>query len=1224
MVLRCHRVVWLLLLSLTAHAYAVAATPADEPDFARDVRPLLSQYCFKCHGPDEKTREGGLRLDDRTAALQGGDSQTPAIAPGKAHASELIKRITSTDPDSVMPPPSTKRSLTAEQVETLRRWVEAGAAYAEHWAFQPVSAPDSRMIQPVGTGPIDALVAQAAAAQQLTLAGPADRGTWLRRIYLDLIGLPPTYDEVLAFEKDSRPDAKQRIIDRLLASPALGERWARRWLDLARYADTNGYEKDRPRSIWPYRDWVIRAINDDMPLDEFAIKQLAGDLLPGATQDDRIATGFHRNTMINEEGGIDPLEYRYYAMVDRVNTTSTAWLGLTMGCCQCHDHKYDPISQRDYFGLMALLNNAEEPEMEVVDPVVAQQQQQADAAIAQLMAERANHFPTSQQATQFLPATLSNVKSARQLKWTSRDDGTWQSSGKPTAKDTTTLEIATQPADATRANASRPDAAGAEASQQSLVAIRLKAIAVADGEGKPASLGWSSSQNFVITSARLEADGLPPATLSASATYEQPGYPASDSVDGSAQSGWAVGGHAGKPCEITWTLAQPLPWPMDRPLRLILEQNHGSEHLLRGFQLSLAFDDTPPEQLAQRRREYAAQAYAKWLQMVGAQTGAWQLLKPTNVAANMARLEPQNDGSYLAIGDISKRDEYQFQLNLEAGTTALMIEGLTDPSLPKRGPGRTYYEGPIGDFFLSEVTVKGTDDKSLTSGEAWVDFAQAGREATKAFDGDPLTGWSIDGEQGSEHRMVVALKEPLTAPAAVRLSLLFERYYAAPLGRVRIWSTRAQAVGPFAAQLSPEVQNLLAASDRAKEPAQSGPVWDAFLSQASELSAINGRIKEMQRARPKFATTLVMQPRPPGFVRTTHRYHRGEFLNPREEVQPSVPTFLTAFTKQPPQDRLQLAQWLMNPDHPLVARVLANRYWSALMGRGLVNTEEDFGFQGSFPVNQPLLDYLAADLVGQAHNRERPSSAHLWSFKRWLRQILISDTYARASDVTSSSLQTDPTNQNLARMSRRRMEAEQLRDAALASAGLLSRTIGGPSVYPPQPASVTTEGTYGKLAWPESHGADRYRRGLYTFSKRTAPFAMLTTFDAPSGESCVARREAGDTPLQALTVLNDTLFLEAAKELGYRTAAPANSPDAIVRQLFHTILLRDPTADELADMSQYLMDQAAALKQAPESLKGLGRGNAETELRESPDPMIAAATLLARVLLNTDEFINRN
>lgn len=1188
---------------------------AAEPDFARDVRPLLSQYCFKCHGPDEKTREGGLRLDDRSSALTGGDSQSPAIVPGRASASELIKRITSTDPDTVMPPPSAKRELGADQVETLKRWINADAPYAEHWAFQPPSNSRIEIDEPSGTGPIDSLVAKLARQQNLTLAAPAERRTWLRRVYLDVIGLPPSYEEVLQYAGDTRADAKERVVDRLLASPAFGERWGRRWLDLARYADTNGYEKDRPRSIWPYRDWVIRAINDDMPLDQFAIKQLAGDLLPGATTSDVIATGFHRNTMINEEGGIDPLEYRYYAMVDRVNTTSTAWLGLTVGCAQCHDHKYDPVSQLDYYGLMALMNNAEEPEMEVFDPAIAEQQRQADQEIEKLMAERIHHFPTTDQPTKFEPAELKSVRSARQLSWTRAADGSWQSSGKPAGKDTTTLEFSTVPS----------------GSNRSLIAVRLRAIEVPFEEDKQPSIGWSSTKNFVITQARLETGGQPAAISGATATHEQPGYPASASVDNNDKSGWAVGGHDGKPCEITWTLAQPVAWPGDRRVQLILEQNHGAEHLLRGFQVSLAFAEgtastvgIPAVSLAQQREQYATKAFDKWLETTSSETGSWRLLKPKSLSANMARLEPQADGSYLAIGDISKRDEYRFQLDLEAGTTALMIEGLTDPSLPKRGPGRTYYEGPIGDFFLSEVNIFGANDASIPIRQAWVDFALKGREAEKALDTDPLTGWSIDGEQGAPHRMVVALKEPLTTHSLTTLVLLFERYYASPLGRVRLWSTIATNPGAAAAQLTPELQNKLAMD---KQLVRTGPLWDAFLSQAGELSAINGRIKELQRNRPKFATTLVMQPRPTGFVRATHRYNRGEFLNPREEVQAAAPKFLTAVTKRPPQDRLQLAQWLMDPSHPLVARVLANRYWSTIMGRGLVTTEEDFGFQGSFPVNQPLLDYLAQNLVGQGDDSQGDDSqegAHRWSFKRWLRQLLLSDTYARTSSVSSEVHKADPTNMHLARSSRKRMEGEQLRDAALASAGLLSRSIGGPSVYPPQPAAVTTEGTYGKLPWPESHGADRYRRALYTFSKRTAPFAMLATFDAPSGESCVARREAGDTPLQALTVLNDTLFMEAAKELGYRTATPSNSPDAIVRQLMHKILLREPTPDELAELSKYLMDQVSLLTQTPDSLQALGIGNAETNVRDKPDAMIAAATLLARVLFNTDEFINRN
>ncbi|MCC6510926.1 MAG: DUF1549 domain-containing protein, partial [Pirellulaceae bacterium] len=969
---------WAVVLGLAFHA------SAQSPDFARDVRPILSQHCFKCHGPDEKSRQGGLRLDDRASALEGGDSQTPAIVPGKAAESELIRRITSADPDSVMPPPSTKRHLEPAQIEILRRWVDSQATYTQHWAFQTPVPPalPSPTEQPIAfnganqgvnhgapANPIDVLVAHSAAAAGLTLAPPADSATWLRRVWLDLVGLPPEYEEVQRFVRDSRPDARSRVIDRLLASPAMGERWGRRWLDLARYADTNGYEKDRPRSIWPYRDWVISAINSDMPLSDFAIKQLAGDLLPNASQSDLVATGFHRNTMINEEGGIDPLEYRYYAMVDRVNTTSTAWLGLTMGCAQCHDHKYDPITQQDYYALMALLNNAEEPDLEVIDPEIALKQQQVDSQVSALMAQRADEFPLPSEATQWIPAGVLSVSGLAEtsdspnssdsagLTWSKADNQRWQSSGKPPAKDITTIELSAQ-------SSFTPGG--------SLVAIRLRAVG--DAQSKK-SLGWSKTDNFVITRARLRSVQADDSTLklgklafsSASASFEQASYEAGGTLDDDDKSGWGVAGHAGMPCEITWYLSQPVPWPSKGSLALVLEQQLGGSHLLRGFELSLGLASPAPNGLAQLRREHLRQAYQKWLQTTRPSVAQWRLLKPDRVQANMARLEPQSDGSFLAIGDISKRDEYLFDLSdLPAETTAIMIEGLPDASLPRRGPGRTYYEGPIGDFFLSEVNLLGQSSTAIKIREAWVDFALAGREAAKSLDGDPLTGWSIDGQQGQAHRMVVALDKPLTDASAVTLRLLFERYYASPIGRVRLWATDSKQVGQATATLSPELQNTIHQSAvRSELAADSGPVWEHYLSQAPELGPVNARIEALRKSRPKFATTMIMRPRPSGFVRETHRYHRGEFLNPRETVQPAVPEFLRPVSRQLPKDRLQLANWLFEPNHPLVSRVIANRYWANVMGRGLVSTEEDFGFQGGFPSNQPLLDWLAKELVSE-------------------------------------------------------------------------------------------------------------------------------------------------------------------------------------------------------------------------------------------------------------------
>ena len=387
---------------------------ADAPDFSRDVRPILSQHCFKCHGPDDKTRKGGLRLDLRDSATKEAKSGAVALVPGQPDKSELVARIFSTDEDELMPPPSVKRTLTPEQKDTLRRWVAAGAEYQQHWAFvkpKQAKVPDVRAQLSVlsaqskqhvqseklstehwalSTNPIDAFILKRLLEANLAPSPEADPATLCRRIYLDLVGIPPTPQEQDDFLKSAirnRQSAIETLADRLLASPRYGERWARKWLDLARYADTNGYEKDRPRTIWPYRDWVINALNADKPFDQFTVEQIAGDMLPGSTLDQKIATGFHRNTMLNEEGGIDPNEFRFHAMTDRVATTGATWLGLTLGCAQCHTHKFDPLTHREYFQLMAFMNNADEPDIDLPQADTEEQQKKNTALAAKLLAE---------------------------------------------------------------------------------------------------------------------------------------------------------------------------------------------------------------------------------------------------------------------------------------------------------------------------------------------------------------------------------------------------------------------------------------------------------------------------------------------------------------------------------------------------------------------------------------------------------------------------------------------------------------------------------------------------------------------------------------------------------------------------------------------------------------------------------------------------------------------
>ncbi len=347
-------------------------------DFNRQIRPILASKCFACHGPDKESRQAKLRLDRRDSAIA-----AEALVPGNLKESELHYRIHSKDPDDVMPPPESNQSLTPEEIDLLDQWIEAGARYDQHWAFvapnqPPIPSPATHWQE----NPIDAFTLQSMKERGFEPSKPASPEMLLRRLYLDLTGLPPAPEEVKAFIEEANQEAYIRIVDRLLASPAYGEKWGREWLDIARYADTNGYEKDRPRSMWPYRDWVIRSLNADMPFDQFTIEQLAGDMLPGATQDQRIATGFHRNTQLNEEGGIDPLEFRFYAAVDRVATTGTAWMGLTTGCAQCHTHKYDPITHEEYYGLMALLDNVEEPDLILESPSQMTQRRQVNTTLA--------------------------------------------------------------------------------------------------------------------------------------------------------------------------------------------------------------------------------------------------------------------------------------------------------------------------------------------------------------------------------------------------------------------------------------------------------------------------------------------------------------------------------------------------------------------------------------------------------------------------------------------------------------------------------------------------------------------------------------------------------------------------------------------------------------------------------------------------------------------------
>lgn len=987
---------------------AAAETPVD---FNRDIRPILAGKCVACHGPDEEHREADLRLDQREAAIDYG-----AIVPEAADESLLIERIVTDDPDMIMPPPAANDPLKPAEKALLKRWINQGAKYAEHWAFVPPTPPEVPPLEDAAwcRTPIDKFVLAKLREEGLSPSPEADRYTLVRRLYLDLVGLPPTPEEADAFVHSEDPEAYAKLVDKLLASPRYGERWAREWLDLARYADTNGYEKDRERSIWPYRDWVIRAINDDMPFDQFSIEQLAGDMLPEATPEQHIATGFHRNTMINEEGGIDPLEFRFYAMVDRVATTGTVWLGMTTGCAQCHTHKYDPITHTDYYSLMALLNNADEPEM----VVRSEAEVERTKAIEKQIRELEEKLPS-----QFSPA---------------------------------------------------------------------------EGEG--------------------------------------------------------------------------------------------------------------PE--AERRQQNFERHFQGWLNQQRSEAVAWTSLEASVLKTNLPLLTQLPDRSILSTGDITKRDVFELTFPIADQTspiTAIRLEVLPDESLPAGGPGRAYYEGRKGDFFLSELTAQ-VDGKPIQLQDASHDYGKiavgsGSADAANVLDGEGSTGWSTAQKEGEPHQLVVNLAEPIDGGQALKIEMIFERHFAASLGRFRISVGHADKTAK-AKQMPVEIESLLTLPKEAWTAEDRQRLEREFVHASPELAEARKPIEALKKQLPSYPTTMILEERPDENPRATHLHHRGEYLSPKQEVDPAIPAFLRDEEATGPTDRLEFARWLVSEENPLVARVTVNRAWQALFGRGLVESSGDFGTQAEPPTHPKLLDHLACEFM-----------EHGWSQKQLLRSIVLSATYRQSSITTPQLKQRDPSNRLLARGARFRIDAELVRDTMLTASGLLSDKMFGHGVYPPQPKSVTAL-AYGNTAWNASTGEDRYRRSIYTFSKRTAPFASFTVFDAPTGEVCTAKRDRSNTPLQALTLLNDEMYLELARSLASSSITPKATEAEIVTTMFRRVLTRPPEQHEVDALLRYYHSQ----------LQRIEKGELEASLvagSEEAGPQQAAWAMVARVLMNVDEAITK-
>ncbi len=1164
----------LLVLGGTAASLSRAAEPA--VDFNREIRPILAKKCFACHGPDEEHREAGLRLDEREPAVKSLESGAIAIVPRQSGASELIRRITSADDGERMPPKETGITLSDQQIKLLQRWIDEGASYAPHWAMvKPArpALPDVKEKNWPQNG-IDRFVLARLARGGLTPSPRADKYALIRRVSLDLRGLPPTPEEVSAFiakteGESGRVGARERkayesLVDKFLDDPAFGERWARMWLDQARYADSRGYGSDPLRpNAWRYRDWVIDAFNANKPYDQFTIEQIAGDLLPGATVEQKVATAFHRNTMTNTEGGTDDEEFRVAAIKDRADTTMQVWMGITIGCAKCHNHKYEPISQKEYYQFYAIFNQTADADKGDDSPNLAAPTREWEAdvkkiegQIAALRTRLATSSPalaTEQSKWEesiraqptWTTLELSEPKSAGGATLEKQADGSVLASGQNPAKDTYTLAATTE--------------------LSGIAAFRLETIP--DASLPAGGSGRSPSGDFRLTRFAVAAGDAAAKDDAVSGRFVRIDLPGTTKILSLAE----VQVFAGSENVAPQGNASQSSVAFDGPAKLAIDGNTDGRFFESKSVTHNKQEDNP------------------W----------WEVDLGSDRRIERLAIWNRTDGGGI-IG--SRLAGYKVSILDEKRNTVW-------ETTPKDVPSPS-----------SELATSGTASIALRSAVA--DFAADGSAVAGVVKSPPdaKAGWSAATKANEPHWAVFVAGSPLARQGATRLQFTLdfqgsERQQT--LGRFRIAATTDKGVQE---RLSVPAE-LLAIVDAAAESRgdeSNAKLAAYYRSIAPSLKPIRDQIAALEKSKPAKPTVPVMQELPEGQRRKTWLMVKGNFLSKGDELTPAFPSALHKLPDDVPRDRLGLAKWLVHPDNPLTARVAVNRFWAQLFGAGLVETEEDFGIQGELPSHPDLLDWLAVEFQeGPTSDVQDLKSA--WDIKALLRLIVTSETYCQSSRVTPELLGKDPLNRLLARGPRFRLEAEMVRDQALALSGLLSRKLRGPSVFPPQPEGLWQAAFNGERTWQTSKGEDRYRRGLYTFWRRTIPYPSMTTFDAPSRETCSLRRFRTNTPLQAFVTMNDPVFVEASQALARRIVKEGGSSSK-ERAAFGLALClaRPPSAEQVdavvklyeSELAHYRSDSAAATKLATEPLGPLPDGLDAAET--------AAWTVVANVLLNLD------
>jgi len=1010
---------FLLLATLSLHA-AEPPVPA-KIEFNRDVQPILSDNCFYCHGNDPKHREADLRLDIRDEAVK-----AEAFIPGKAAKSELVSRIFTADADDLMPPPDSHKKLTQRQKEILKKWIEQGAAYQQHWSYEkPV-----KVAIPAGKNGVDVLVQQRLGQIGLKPSPQADARTLVRRLYLDLIGLPPKPEEVAAFEKDASPAAYAKLVESLFKNPHYGERMAIGWLDVVRFADTIGYHSDNPHNVWPYRDYVIQSFNSNKHFDRFTIEQIAGDLLPDATQETRVASAFNRLLLSTEEGGAQAKDYEQRMLTDRVRAVGNAWMGQTTGCGQCHDHKFDPWTQRDFYSMGAFFADIKEPILGRREPGMlvldeAGQKRQADIAqrLAALQAEFAKPRP------ELAPAQAAWEKQALEVVTAS---GMWQP---------------------------------------------LKQVAAV-----------SAKKNIVL---KTDKEGVVRGTIDP------------------------------------------------------------------------------------KRNE-----------------------------------RKQNDGTEI----------YTLTTKLPKGTTGFRIEALKE-KLPSIGLAAN------GNFVLSEVALTtGAKNKQTKLGIAFASatFAQKNLPAASVIDGiadQKNNGWGVLGGTGADQSLYLELAAPIAeADVDVTVTLTFGSGENHEIANLRLSSTSATKPirAPGISLPAAEIADILKTAPEKQTPAQKQKLVAAYKQIAPELSDLRTKLSTTEKEKADFenASPKCLVSISDTNKRTVRILPRGNWMDESGEV---VKAALPGYLPKPKIEgrdltRLDLAQWLVSKDNPLTARTVMNRLWKQFFGTGLSKVLDDLGAQGEPPVNPALLDWLACEFMDSG-----------WDMQHMIRIIVNSATYQQVSTSTKKLTAADPYNRECARQSPFRLDAELVRDNALAISGLLVPKIGGPSAKPYQPAKYWENLNFPTREWQNDSGEGLYRRGLYTWWQRSFTHPSMLAFDAPSREECVAERNRSNIPQQALVLLNDPTYVEAARVFAARILTECNGDNTQrITWAVQQALQRKPSAAELKTLSTLFAQQLVDYQKEPTAAAELLKTGAAPVAPNLNSSELAAWTHVARVLLNLHETITRS